>query len=81
MEVIKTLFLIAFFSSIKCEPLQTSLLHAGRKPHLLPVWPDGKDVLSDRVCRKAYHSQRASPSKESLKLASHEPVKQLQEGG
>ncbi|XP_057628877.1 alpha-fetoprotein-like [Chionomys nivalis] len=31
MEVIKTLFLIAFFSSTKCEPLQTSLLHAARQ--------------------------------------------------
>ncbi|XP_050005778.1 alpha-fetoprotein-like isoform X7 [Alexandromys fortis] len=46
MEVIKTLFLIAFFSSIKCEPLQTSLLHAGRKPHLLPVWPDARQHIN-----------------------------------
>ncbi|XP_051054255.1 alpha-fetoprotein [Phodopus roborovskii] len=31
MEIIKTLSLIVFFSYIKCEPLQRSLLHAARQ--------------------------------------------------
>ncbi|XP_041527046.1 LOW QUALITY PROTEIN: alpha-fetoprotein-like [Microtus oregoni] len=74
MEVIKTLFLIAFLSSLKCEPLQTSLLHAARQhinrqDHLEETLRDAAIILVAQFLQDAAYVKVQTIAEELLDRA------------
>ncbi|XP_005068147.1 alpha-fetoprotein [Mesocricetus auratus] len=74
MGIIKTLSLIVFFSYVKCEPLQTSLLHAARqhstrRDYMEENLRDAASIMVAQFLQDAAYEEVQTVAEELLDLA------------